>query len=75
MWLLGQSKNYLFQAFHLHQPPQLSLDLLYQHHAITRTQPDTTMEIKHPRRILVLGSPDCDISRVVKGGYTSFAPT
>ncbi|KAF1346227.1 hypothetical protein BDV97DRAFT_379061 [Delphinella strobiligena] len=25
------------------------------------------MEIKHPRRILVLGAPDCDVSRVLKG--------
>ncbi|KAI5250670.1 hypothetical protein E4T42_04854 [Aureobasidium subglaciale] len=38
------------------------------------------MEIKHPRRILVLGKPDCDISRVVKGSsiateLTGSAPT
>jgi hypothetical protein len=25
------------------------------------------MEIKHPRRMLVLGSPNTDISRVIKG--------
>lgn len=25
------------------------------------------MEIKHPRRILVLGASDCDVSRVLKG--------
>ncbi|KAI4843033.1 hypothetical protein E4T44_06968 [Aureobasidium sp. EXF-8845] len=31
------------------------------------------MEIKHPRRILVLGRPDCDISRVVKD-LTGSAP-
>lgn len=29
--------------------------------------PETAMQIKHPRRILVLGRPDSDISRVVKG--------
>jgi len=29
--------------------------------------PEQVMEIKHPRRILVLGRPDSDISRVVKG--------
>lgn len=29
--------------------------------------PEKVMEIKNPRRILVLGKPDCDISRLVKG--------
>ncbi|CAD0114634.1 unnamed protein product [Aureobasidium uvarum] len=36
--------------------------------------PETVMDIKHPRRILVLGRPDSDISRVVKD-LTGSAPT
>ncbi|THX15028.1 hypothetical protein D6D13_02416 [Aureobasidium pullulans] len=36
--------------------------------------PETIMEIKHPRRILVIGKPDSDISRVVKE-ITGSAPT
>ncbi|KAG9756105.1 hypothetical protein KCU73_g5080, partial [Aureobasidium melanogenum] len=36
--------------------------------------PEKVMEIKNPRRILVLGRPDCDISRVVKA-LTGSAPT
>ncbi|KAH0371264.1 hypothetical protein KCU65_g2016, partial [Aureobasidium melanogenum] len=36
--------------------------------------PEKVMEVRNPRRILVLGRPDCDISRVVKA-LTGSAPT
>lgn len=33
--------------------------------------PEKVMEVKNPRRILVLGRPDCDVSRLVKGRPSS----
>jgi len=53
---MKQTISNLFSIF------TLSLNLLVIMHL-----PEKVMEIKNPRRILVLGRPDCDISRVVKG--------
>lgn len=53
---MKQTISNLFSIF------PLSLNLLVIMHL-----PEKVMEIKNPRRILVLGRPDCDISRVVKG--------
>ncbi|KAH0381713.1 hypothetical protein KCU92_g6822, partial [Aureobasidium melanogenum] len=57
---MKQTISNLFSIF------TLSLNLLVIMHL-----PEKVMEIKNPRRILVLGRPDCDISRVVKGRHST----